>query len=533
MDWLRRYLPYIPVSRLTCIALLLCLPAFLINLGSVAFIGDEGIRTLVALEMKLSGHYLVPTLNGVGYFNKPPLYNWFIILMSGLFGHFGEWPTRMTMIIFLGTFGWTIYFFMRKHVDRLSAISLAFMLITSGRILFWDSMLGLIDICFSWIIYLNFMVLYHFGKEGRWKWMFITSYFLCAIAFLLKGLPSVVFQAISMITALVFFRAFRKKFISIDHFLGALIGLLPMLIYYILYASQVSLKNVFSILWDQSVQRTGVHYGILKTITHVFAFPFEQTYHFLPWSLLIATFFHPRFRRWLKQNPFVHFCFWMLIANLPVYWLSVQVYPRYLLMFLPLFNLIGLYILQQSTQAGQKWWTIFHYAFTFLSGIVMVMILFMPLNSRVYSINSIFLIWIVASLLMLICFAGVLLDPKRMFLWVAITLLMTRSVFSYVILPLRSQDYSENKCREDCRRLVSDHGDKAWYIFGQTETHEVARYYTAGFKNQIIRKTPVIKDSTAYYLTDLSLYPDFPGTQIDSLLLEQGQVIALMNVHHQ
>ncbi|MBK9982504.1 MAG: hypothetical protein IPP15_08775 [Saprospiraceae bacterium] len=530
---MKRYLSYIPVSALTGMALLLCLPAFLLNLGSVAFIGDEGIRTLVALEMKLSGHYLVPTLNGEGYFNKPPLYNWFIVLMSGLFGHFGEWPTRMTTLIFLGAFGWTVYFFMRKHVDRLTAISLAFMLITSGRILFWDSMLGLIDICFSWIVFLNFMALYHLGKEGRWKWMFISSYFLCSIAFLLKGLPAVVFQCISIFTTLFFYKVFRKKIFSTDHFIGAGLGLLPMLVYYILYASQVSLKNVFSILWDQSVQRTGVHYGILKTITHVFAFPFEQTYHFLPWSLLIATFFHPRFRQWLRQNPFVHFCFWMLIANLPVYWLSVQVYPRYLLMFLPLFNLIGLYILQQTMETNQKWWTIFHYTFTFLSGIVVAMILLMPLNSRVYSIQGIFLIWIIASLLMLICFAGVLFDSKRMFLWVAITLLVTRSVFNYVVLPLRAHDFTENRCREDCMRLAAAHGDKAWFIFGKTEVHEVARYYTSGYKNQIIRKTESIQDSTGYYITDLSLYPDFPGEKIDSLVLERGEVIAFMKVAHQ
>ncbi len=533
MERLKGYLQNIPVGGLTGIALLLCLPAFLLNLGSVAFIGDEGIRTLVALEMKLSGHYLVPTLNGESYFNKPPLYNWFILLISALLGHFGEWPTRLTTLLSLGLFSWTVYIYTRKHFDRLTAVSLALMLITSGRILFWDSMLGLIDICFSWIVFLNFMALYHLGKEGRWKWMFITSYFLCAIAFLLKGLPAAVFQGISMISTLLFFKVLRKKFISTDHFIGAGLGLLPMLVYYILYARQVSLQNVFSILWDQSVQRTGVHYGILKTITHVFAFPFEQTYHFLPWSLLIVTFFHPRFRQWLKQNPFVHFCFWMLIANLPVYWFSVQVYPRYLLMFLPLFNLIGLYILQQSIETSQKWWKIFHYAFTFLSGIVAAMILFMPLHSRVYSINGIFGIWIFTSLLMLTCFAGVLFDSKRMFLWVAITLLVTRSVFNYVVLPLRVQDFTENRCREDCMRLAAAHGDKPWYIFGKTEMHEVARYYTSAYKNQIIRKAEVLKDSTAYYLTDLSLYPDFPGQQIDSLLLERGQVIALMKVSHQ
>jgi hypothetical protein len=35
---------------------------------------------------------------------------------------------------------------------------------------------------------------------------------------------------------------------------------------------------------------------------HVFTFPVAQTYHFLPWSLLIIMYFHPKFRTWLKEN---------------------------------------------------------------------------------------------------------------------------------------------------------------------------------------------------------------------------------------
>ena len=58
-------------------AIFLLLPALLINLGILTFIDDEGIRSLVALEMKLSGNYITPTLNGEFYYNKPPLYNWF------------------------------------------------------------------------------------------------------------------------------------------------------------------------------------------------------------------------------------------------------------------------------------------------------------------------------------------------------------------------------------------------------------------------------------------------------------------------
>src|SRR5689334_1561876 len=131
MNAVKAFLQNLSNAQLTWLALILCLPAFLINLGNIAFIGDEGIRTLVALEMKLSGHYLVPTLNGEGYYNKPPLFNWFILLVSGLFGRFGEWPTRLTTLIFLGLFSWTVYISSRKHFDRLTSVSLAFMLLTS------------------------------------------------------------------------------------------------------------------------------------------------------------------------------------------------------------------------------------------------------------------------------------------------------------------------------------------------------------------------------------------------------------------
>ncbi len=531
MTALKQYLQNISVGQLTWLAVLLCIPAFLLHLGTMAFIGDEGIRTLVALEMKLSGHYLVPTLNGEAYYNKPPLYNWFILIISNLFGHFGEWPTRLTTIIFLGLFGWTVYIFCRKHFDKLTSASLAFMFLTSGRILFWDSMLGLIDICFSWIIFLNFMVLYHLGQSGKWFKMFLISWFLFSIGFLLKGLPAAVFQFLSVITALIFHGAFRKKMFSLDHFLGAALGIIPLLIYYVLYAAKVPLDKVFSILWDQSLQRTAAHHELSKTIIHVFTFPVEQFYHFLPWTLLIATFFHPRFRTWLRNNPFVHFCFWMLVVNLPVYWLSVQVFPRYLLMFLPLLNLIGLYILLQSVQSNPRWWRYLHFVFIVLTAMVTIAILLMPLDLRVFALPGIMLIWIIGSVLILFCFLAVLLDSARMFIWIPMAMLIARSVFDLVVLPVRSISYRENLCREDCRRVAAHEGNKRWYIFKKTETHEVARCYTSVYTNQIIRKTDTIEDSTAYYLVNLDLYPSFPGKQIDSLLLEQGSRIALMEIN--
>lgn len=530
MNALRQFVRQLTLQQLTIIALILCLPAFFLHLGAVAFIGDEAIRSLVALEMKLSGNFLVPTLNGEYYYNKPPLYNWIIYGMSTLFGHFGEWPARATTIIFLGLFGFSVYYFTKKHVDKLTAVTLALMLLTSGRILFWDSMLGLIDICFSFIVFTNFMFLYHFGKKERYWHLFIMSYVLFAIAFLLKGLPAVVFQGISVITALILHGNFRKKFLSVEHFIGGAIGLGILLAYYIPFADQVSIDKVFSVLFDQSMQRTATHHGIMKTVLHVFTFPFEQVYHFLPWSLLVLVFLHPSVRKRINEDSFLRFNFWMLVANLPVYWLSVQVYPRYLLMFVPLFNILSYSIAMQMMNEKKSLWKILRYTFIFLFGLLTIAVVLMPIDARAREMDGIWWIWIAGALAMSFIFSGVFYDERRMILWLCIGLLVTRSIFNFAVLPDRALTFHENKSREDCKRLAEKFSDRPWFIYGETETHQVARFYTASFKDQIIRKTSSVTNTSAYYLVNTRWHGLLEGEILDTLLLEGGHKIHLMDL---
>ncbi len=528
MDFLSNQIGQISVRQLIVLALVMCLSAFLINLGAVAFIGDEAIRSLVAFEMHKTGDFLVPTLNGQEYYNKPPLYNWLIYANSMLFGYFGEWPSRITTLIFLAAFGYTVYHYSRKHFDVLTSATLAFMLVTSGRILFWDSMLGLIDICFSWIIFLQWMILYHNGKEGRWRSFFVLSYILFAGAFLLKGLPALVFHGLSLPAALFFHGEFKKKIFSINHLLGIITGLAILLAYYIPYADSVSIQNVFAILFDQSMQRTGTHHGLMKTILHVFTFPWEQFYHFLPWTLLMIPVFIPGFRQRLKENKFLQFNALMFVVNIPVYWLSVQVYPRYLLMFLPLMHAIGYYFLQNTTDRAAWKIKLIHGLFVGLIGLALIATLGMGVYTPLWSAPHFLWVWIGGSILMAVCFTGIWFDQKKWILWMCISLLAVRTIFNLTVLPLRKLEFTENACREDIRRLASLHGNHPWLIYGDTETHQVARFYTSAYSDQVIRKSLTISDPSAYYIVDKVLYPDLLLVSIDSFILERGQVLHLM-----
>ncbi|MDD4236878.1 MAG: hypothetical protein PHF99_12765, partial [Bacteroidales bacterium] len=63
------------------LGLIAIIPASYIRLGQYPFSqgSEERRRALVSLEMKLQKEYLSPTICGEAYYNKPPLFNWFLI----------------------------------------------------------------------------------------------------------------------------------------------------------------------------------------------------------------------------------------------------------------------------------------------------------------------------------------------------------------------------------------------------------------------------------------------------------------------
>ncbi len=513
--------------NLFILLLLLAIPAFTLNLGLIPFIGDEGIRSLVALEMHLSGDYLVPTMNGETYLNKPPLYNWIILLFSKLFGFFGEIPARSATLFFLGLFAFWVFRYTRKELGFYSAAAGALMLLTCGRILFWDSMLGLIDIGFSALIYLNFMLLYTLGKKGKWMAFFITSYALCAAGFLLKGLPAVVFQAISIPIALVLHGELKRRFFSLKHILGGLVFLILAGAYYVLYAREVSLQTAFAVLLDQSLQRTATHHGIGKTIGHLFTFPFDSVYHFLPWSLLILLLFQPRFRQWIGENDFVKFNFWMLAANLPIYWSSVQVYPRYLLMFVPLFNTICLYAWQQTPESH---WSrrILQTTFPLAGAIVLVAVLLSPLYPRLHTLpGGLWLSWLAVVAPLGFSVWGLWTDKPRVFFWLVGALLAVRIGLDLLVLPFRNEDLFTHDTRADAQRIVAEHPTSQLWFWRDTVRDNVVRFYLTEASGYIIRRTDTLHNPGDLYISQPTYARDYPGVIIDSVRSEGGKFLPI------
>ncbi len=511
----------LPPKYLWLLAGLLLLPALLVNLGLMTLIGDEGIRADVALEMLLSGNYLVPTINGEPYLNKPPLYNWILALSFVLSGVANEWSARLPTVIFLLCYATVCVWYLRKHVSQLEALLVAAMLITCGRILFWDSLLGLIDICFSLVVFANFLWIFHWAEQGRWWRMFVGSWLITVVAFMLKGLPALVFQVLTIAAWLAWLGRERhrtllraagwalRRGLSLPNWIGMGLAFGLLGSYYYLYAQQAPVVPLLERLFTESAKRTAVQYGMGKTVLHLFTFPFEMAYHFFPWSLMVLLVFVRGAFRQIWQHRLLTFFAVTFAANIWVYWSSVEVYPRYLLMFLPLVFLpFAHWYLQpafRQTPFG-KWVSGLFVTFALLATLGALAPLFLQERlARVpaLALKSLFLFALCGWMLLHVWRQ----DAVRQLPAMVVLLLAVRLGFDWFVLPDRLREDWGTVVRattvETARKVVAE--EQELWLYKGTWIPATNSFYLSSHTGQIVRRT-LHPDPFDWMIVDTTLY---------------------------
>ena len=94
------------------------LPALFAWLAATAWVRplalpDEGRYVGVALEMLWSGDWLVPTLDTLPYFHKPPLFYWLTAASLATFG-VNEWAARLPSLLAATGSAFAVYLFVRR-----------------------------------------------------------------------------------------------------------------------------------------------------------------------------------------------------------------------------------------------------------------------------------------------------------------------------------------------------------------------------------------------------------------------------------
>ncbi len=341
-------------TTLIAFIVLLMPMALFYHSGMVELRAEEPRRAIVALEMYLSGHYLVPKINGWDYYNKPPLFNWLIASSYWLFQSFSEWAVRVpSMVAFLVT-GLLHYIYTKKYIGKRAALYAALFFLTAADLFFYATInTGEIDLFYALLVYLQVLSIFAGQQRGNYLLLFAGSYFLCALGVLTKGPPSVLFQGVTLLAWLIYTGNWKKLF-SWQHLVGMALFLLIAGGYFYAYAQQADVLGLVMRLTKEATQRSGLEGSLWRTLGGTIAFPFRLFQLLLPWSVFVYVFFRRDVRARITENPLLAFCLVFIATNIPVYWFTAELRNRYIYMFFPFITTLLAYFLQHATGRQQQ-----------------------------------------------------------------------------------------------------------------------------------------------------------------------------------
>ena len=306
---------------------------FLLGLGARDFWAPgEPIYGEVIRVMFEKSNWLVPTLNGQIYADKPVLYFWLALLVSKLAGGVNEWTVRIPAA--LGGIGLvlTTYEFGKTFYDRQTGFLAAIMLATSSRV-FWESRFLRLDTVLAFFLLLGFFFFMKalLGKEGRA--FFLLSYACFALATLTKGPIGIVLPGLAILSFIAI--SGRSRELGDMRLVSGAVLVIALIAPWLL---ALHLRNddqwLHDFIWIHNVQNYA-----LEPIGHIrpfYYYFFNLPPDFLPWTVLLpgaVIFYYPWMDR-LKNPVSLSLACWF-VAIFVFFSLSKSKIAYYLLPLLP------------------------------------------------------------------------------------------------------------------------------------------------------------------------------------------------------
>ncbi|MGN6670068.1 MAG: ArnT family glycosyltransferase [Candidatus Nucleicultricaceae bacterium] len=182
--------------------LLLTLFVFFYGLSAYGlFDNNEGLYAEIAREMLERGNFVIPTLNGAPYIEKPPLLYWLLALSFKVFG-VGEYSARLVPAMAGFVSVWGVYIFMRRFQSARPAFYAALMLSTAVGYIAFSHMI-FFDVLLTCFLTLALLFYFEWWRTGGTRHL-IFFYVFMAASVMTKGGVALVLVGITLMAFWVF-----------------------------------------------------------------------------------------------------------------------------------------------------------------------------------------------------------------------------------------------------------------------------------------------------------------------------------------
>jgi len=479
------------------LSIILLVISLFINLGLQPLYLEEPRRAIIALEMILNNNFVVPTELGEFYYNKPPLWNWIIILSFKLFGNFSEFSVRFFSVLSFLLIGLLLFLTGKKYVNTRFGIYTSLLLLISFDLYFYYSNLGEIDIFYSLITFSCFIVLFIFYEKKNYLFLFLSFYILCTIGFLTKGLPSISFAGISLIVFFIYHREF-KRLISWQHLSGILIFIGLITGYFYLYSRYNNYRLFLTELFSQASGRVS---GITEDrgiIAHLLIFPFETLKNLLPGSIFIIYIFRKNFLRTVKENRFIEVCMLLFSANIILYWLSPGTRQRYIYMLYPLLLSVFTYFFLKYRTHNKIKDLFVNCCMAISMALLILSSIGLPVIPKLDELKGMLPLAIISVLFLGILLYMFLKHRQLRLITFILAVIVLRFIFNFTVLPYRANNSRAQNLKNSAYQIHKITDNSPLYLYKDSYYSRTFVFYLEKERQKVLFKKGDFIDNEYY-----------------------------------
>ncbi len=275
---------------------------FLFGLGWLDLIGpDEGRHAIIARELIESGNWLVPTLHGLPYFDKPVFLHWWIALSTTIFG-----PENFAVRLPSALAGlWTVWVSARwadRHHGRVAARITA-LLLAVGLLTFLVAHIAIIDALLTALLA---TALWRFGdwfvrEDGATPPSLWPGYAMVGLGLLAKGPIAAILSGL-VVVAMCLVRKRPRDLLAVGPVRGGVLALAIATPFY-LAAWWRSPVYIETFLFEHNLAR----YAVAGAVGHQEAWWYYFVWFpaaLLPWVFSLVPALGSRWKRWRPVDLF-------------------------------------------------------------------------------------------------------------------------------------------------------------------------------------------------------------------------------------